>query len=52
MSGIERQEFNPTVDILDKLAGPLNIDVAEFLALSPAGEPEPAPLRPGRRPAR
>lgn len=51
VSGIERQEFNPTVDILDKLARALSIDVSEFLALPAADEPEPEPLRPGRRPA-
>lgn len=51
VSGIERQEFNPTVDILDKFAKALRIDVSEFLALPKPGEPEPEPLRPGRRPA-
>jgi len=32
VSGIERQEFNPTIDILDRLALALHVDVAEFLA--------------------
>lgn len=52
VSGIERRTFNPTVDILDRLAGALAVDVAEFLAHPPDGVPTPKPLPSGRRPAK
>lgn len=52
VSGIEREEFNPTVDILDRLAAALAVDVADFLLLPDPAAPQPQPLRPGRRSAR
>ena len=49
VGGIERQEFNPTVDILDRLALALRVDLAElFLPLD--GSPNPEPLKRGPRP--
>ena len=49
VSGIERCSFNPTIDVLDRLAVALHVDVAEFLVRPAEGEQPPAPLRPGRR---
>ena len=50
VGGIERQEFNPTVDVLDRLARALVVDVAEFLISPDPAAPTPQPLKAGRRP--
>lgn len=50
VSGIETQTFNPTVDILDKLAQALAVDISELFAKSKGGETAPLPLKAGRRP--
>jgi transcriptional regulator with XRE-family HTH domain len=50
VSGIERQEFNPTVDVLDRLAAALAIDVMEFFLVPQRGEKPPKTLKRGRRP--
>jgi transcriptional regulator with XRE-family HTH domain len=50
ISGIEREAFNPTIDMLEKLAAALSIDVAEFLAIPRGAAAKPKPLKPGRRP--
>lgn len=52
VSGIERQEFNPTVDILDRLAKALSIDIAAFFEAPNADAAPPEPLKRGRRPSR
>ncbi|MHC2019998.1 helix-turn-helix domain-containing protein [Methylobacterium sp. CM6247] len=49
VSGIERRSFNPTVDILDRLASALSVDVSKLFALPADNEQPPSPLRPGRR---
>ena len=49
VSGIERGTFNPTVDILDRLAAALSVDVGELMVLPEIGAATPLPLRPGRR---
>ena len=49
VSGIERGTYNPTVDILDRLAAALSVDVAELMMLPDADTAAPVPLRPGRR---
>ncbi|MCJ2132401.1 helix-turn-helix transcriptional regulator [Methylobacterium sp. E-045] len=49
VSGIERRSFNPTVDILDRLAFALSVDVSELFVLPANGENPPLALRPGRR---
>lgn len=51
VGGIERQEFNPTVDVLDRLAAALKVDVAEFLVLPDPAHQSPAPLKRGRKPS-
>ena len=52
VSGIERGSFNPTVDLLDRFARALAIDVADLLSQPNAGEAAPKPMRSGRRSAR
>ncbi|UDL96238.1 helix-turn-helix domain-containing protein [Lichenihabitans sp. PAMC28606] len=49
VSGIERQSFNPTVDILDRLTVALGTDIAQLFVDPEPGQPEPQPLTPGRR---
>ena len=49
VGGIERQEFNPSLDVLDRLAKSLRVDVSELLEL-PESKTPPAPLRRGRKP--
>lgn len=49
VSGIERGTFNPSVDVLDRLAEALGVDVGEFLVRPASDAVPPAPLRPGRR---
>ena len=50
ISGIENEDFNPSIDLLDRLAAVLDIDVAEFLQKPRAGDELPPPLKRGRRP--
>jgi transcriptional regulator with XRE-family HTH domain len=52
ISGIEREDFNPSIDLLDRLAEALSIDVAEFLLPVPANAGDLKPLKSGRRPKR
>ena len=49
VSGIERREFNPSVDLLDRLAVALGVDTLEFFRVPDSGEPPPRPLRKGRK---
>ena len=50
VSGIEREEFNPSIDLLDRLASALGVDISEFLIIPNAGDEPPLPLKRGRRP--
>jgi transcriptional regulator with XRE-family HTH domain len=52
LGGLERQEENPTVDLLDRIAGALMVSVSEFFVKPKPGAKPPAPLRGGRRPAK
>ncbi len=52
ISGIETRTFNPTVDVLDRLAAALSVDVSEFLHMPDTKAAPPKPLKSGRRPAR
>jgi transcriptional regulator with XRE-family HTH domain len=49
MSLIERGLGNPTIDMLEKLAAVLSVELADFFALPDPNEDRPRPLRPGRR---
>jgi transcriptional regulator with XRE-family HTH domain len=46
---LERAAENPTVDLLDRLAGALSADVSDFFRQHRTGESFPKPLRGGRR---
>lgn len=46
---LEREEGNPTVDLLDKLAEALDVSVSEFFVRPSAGAKRPAPLPRGRK---
>jgi transcriptional regulator with XRE-family HTH domain len=52
VGGLERQEENPTVDVLDRLAKTLGVAVGELFREPRKGAPRPKPLRSGRRPIR
>jgi transcriptional regulator with XRE-family HTH domain len=49
LGGLERGEQNPTVDILDRLASVLCVQLSEFFAVPIKGATPPKPLRSGRR---
>ena len=51
LGGLERQTENPTVDLIDRIAGALAIPFDELFARPAEGEPLPLPLRSGRRKA-
>ncbi|MEP9380329.1 helix-turn-helix transcriptional regulator [Aquabacter sp. CN5-332] len=50
VSGIERRTFNPSIEILDRLAAALAIDISEFFFKPKEGDLPPRPLRSGRKP--
>ena len=50
VGGLERQEENPTVDVLDRLAKMLDVPISEFFRMPRKGAAPPKPLRSGRRP--
>ncbi|WP_248446389.1 helix-turn-helix transcriptional regulator [Sinorhizobium meliloti] len=50
ISGIERGLYNPTVDLLDRLAAALAVDVSEFFAEPPPKARPPEPIKAGRKP--
>lgn len=50
LGGIERQAENPTIDVMEKLAAALSVEMEALLRRPGAKERPPQPLRPGRRP--
>ncbi|WP_139860425.1 helix-turn-helix domain-containing protein [Bradyrhizobium ivorense] len=50
MSGLERQQANPTIDLLDRLAETLGVAVSELFVRPSKGAPPPATLPKGRKP--
>jgi transcriptional regulator with XRE-family HTH domain len=52
VGGLERQEENPTVDLLDRLAKTLDVPIAELLKEPRKNAIPPKPLRGGRRPSK
>jgi ribosome-binding protein aMBF1 (putative translation factor) len=50
VGGLERQEQNPTVDLLDRLSQTLQVSLAELFREPAKNAPRPKPLRRGRRP--
>jgi transcriptional regulator with XRE-family HTH domain len=49
VSRLERGLENPTVAVLEQLAGALHAEIVEFFAVPRPGEPAPTPLRGGRK---
>jgi transcriptional regulator with XRE-family HTH domain len=52
VSEIERAQGNATVDLLDRLADLLGVEIAEFFVVPTKDEAQPASLPSGRRPKR
>ena len=52
MSGIERQAENPTIDLLDRLAKALGVQLSEFFLQPVRGATTPKALPKGRKPIR
>jgi transcriptional regulator with XRE-family HTH domain len=52
VSRLERGLENPTVAMLEQLAGALGAEIVEFFVVPAPGDPLPEPLRGGRRPRR
>lgn len=49
ISGIERGAFNASLDLMERLAGALDIDAAELFCVPPADSTPPKALKPGRK---
>jgi len=52
MSGLERQSENPTIDLLERLAETLGVQLSEFFLQPPKGAATPKALPKGRKPIR
>ena len=50
VSRLERGLENPTVAVLERIAIALDAQISDFFSVPQEGEPEPQPLRKGRRP--
>lgn len=50
ISGIERGEYNASVNLLDRLATAMGVDISVFFAIPQEGDAMPEPMRPGRKP--
>lgn len=50
MSEIEREQGNPSVDLLERLASVLGVQIVEFFIEPDIGAEPPRALRSGRRP--
>jgi transcriptional regulator with XRE-family HTH domain len=49
MSRLERGRVNPSIGVLEQIAGALRAHISEFFVEPAEGEPAPKPLRGGRR---
>ncbi|WP_082077527.1 helix-turn-helix transcriptional regulator [Bradyrhizobium sp. LTSPM299] len=52
MSGLERQTENPTIDLLERLAETLGVQLSEFFLQPAKGATTPKALPKGRKPTR
>ncbi|MBD9488074.1 helix-turn-helix domain-containing protein [Ensifer sp. ENS11] len=50
ISGIERGEYNPSVELLDRLVAALGVDISELFVNRPDSAPAPDPIKAGRKP--
>lgn len=51
VSRLERNMENPTVAVLERLAGALEVEITELFAMPKPGSRQPQPLQSGRRPS-
>ncbi|MCW2081999.1 UNVERIFIED_ORG: transcriptional regulator with XRE-family HTH domain [Bradyrhizobium japonicum] len=51
MSSLERQSKNPTIDLLDRIAETLDVQLSEFFVLPSKGARSPKTLPKSRKPA-
>lgn len=49
ISGLERGDFNASLDLMERLASALEMDAADLFAVPPADTPPPKALKPGRK---
>ncbi|MDW9525876.1 helix-turn-helix domain-containing protein [Sinorhizobium meliloti] len=49
ISGLERGDFNASLNIVERIADALGANVLDLLAVPDADAAEPAPLRPRRK---
>jgi transcriptional regulator with XRE-family HTH domain len=49
VGGLERKTENPTIDVLDRLAGTLGVPLSEFFKVPRRGAAPPKALRSGRK---
>jgi len=49
ISGLERGDFNASLDLMERLADALEIDAAELFAIPPSDASPPQALKPGRK---
>lgn len=52
VSRIERRLENPTVDVLERLADAMKVEITEFFVAPNPGDPAPRALPGGRKPMR
>lgn len=52
ISGIETGDYKPTIDLLERLAEALSIDIVDLVSKVPDGAQAPRPMRAGRKPKR
>lgn len=50
VSGLERGEFNASLDLLEKIASALDVDAVRLFDSPPAGAHSLSNLKPGRKP--
>lgn len=46
---IERQQANPTIAVLERIAAALGVPMTELFNIPPKGAPKPQPLKAGRK---
>jgi transcriptional regulator with XRE-family HTH domain len=50
ISDIERGKHNASIDLLDRIAAALDVDILEFFLDYQSTDIQPGPLKPGRKP--
>lgn len=49
VSDLERGRHNASIDLLDRLANALKVDITALFPVPDAADPKPEPLKPGRK---